>query len=221
MPEERFAVSDRGALKNPRSLVLASGNAGKLRELDSVLMPLGWKILPQSGWGIAAAVEDGLTFIENALIKARHVARHTGLAALGDDSGLVVDALDGAPGIHSSRYAGETARDDDNNRKLLDALRGVPASKRSAHFYCAMVLVRHPLDPAPLLATGSWAGRIIETAQGSGGFGYDPLFWVEAQGCTAAELDLATKNRLSHRGQALGVLVRQMENWLWGDDQPA
>lgn len=185
-----------------------------------MLKPLGWNILPQSGWGVTPPVEDGLTFIENALIKARHAARHSGLAALGDDSGLVVDVLDGAPGIHSSRYAGKNARDEDNNRKLLDALLGVPTVNRSAHFYCAMVLVRHPLDPAPLLATGFWEGRIIETEQGSGGFGYDPLFWVEAHDCTAAELDSATKNRLSHRGQALAALVKQMENWQWGNEQP-
>ncbi|HLF31661.1 MAG TPA: RdgB/HAM1 family non-canonical purine NTP pyrophosphatase [Xanthomonadales bacterium] len=220
MPDELFATSTRGARKIPRRLVLASGNQGKLRELDCMLRPLGWNILLQSGWGVSAAIEDGLTFIENALIKARHAARRTGLAALGDDSGLVVDALDGAPGIHSSRYAGENARDADNNRKLLDALRGVPTARRSAHFYCAMALVQHPLDPAPLLATGSWEGRIVETGRGAGGFGYDPLFWVEANVCTAAELDSTTKNQLSHRGQALRALVRQMETRQWGNEQP-
>jgi XTP/dITP diphosphohydrolase len=194
-------------------LVLASGNRGKARELAGLLEPLGWRIRPQSEWGIEAAAEDGLSFIENALIKARHAARHTGLPCLGDDSGLVVDALDGAPGIYSSRYAGNGAGDAENNHKLLNALRGVPKDERSAHFYCAMALVRYPSDPAPLLATGAWHGRIADHEEGSGGFGYDPLFWVESHGRTAAGLDPDLKNRLSHRGQALSALLQQLKAW--------
>jgi XTP/dITP diphosphohydrolase len=197
-----------------RTLVLASGNAGKLRELAGMLQPLGWTVRPQSDWSIDAAIEDGQSFIENALIKARLAARVTGLPALGDDSGLVVDALGGRPGIHSSRYAGESADDQANNHKLLQALSGVATARRGAHFYCAMVLLRYPGDPAPLLATGRWHGRILEAPAGSGGFGYDPLFGVPGSGCSAAQLDAATKNRLSHRGQAMRALLEQLESEL-------
>jgi len=196
------------------TLVLASGNAGKLRELAGMLRPLGWTVRPQSDWSIDGAVEDGLSFIENALIKARLAARLTGLPALGDDSGLVVDALGGKPGIYSSRYAGESAGAEDNNRKLLQALVGVEEEARGAHFYCAMALMRYPEDPAPLLATGRWRGRILEAPAGSGGFGYDPLFWVPGEACSAAQLSAATKNRLSHRGKALSALLGQVENGL-------
>jgi XTP/dITP diphosphohydrolase len=195
-----------------KTLVLASGNAGKLQELADMLQPLGWVVRPQSDWGMVGAVEDGLSFIENALIKARLAARVTGLPALGDDSGLVVEALGGRPGIYSSRYAGETAGDHENNDKLLLALEGVPDAQRGAHFYCAMALMRHAEDPAPLLATGCWRGRIAQQPSGSAGFGYDPLFWLPAEGCTAAQLPAATKNRRSHRGQALAALLKQMEN---------
>jgi len=193
-----------------RTLVLASGNLGKLRELNAMLDPLGWAVIPQSDWDVSEAVEDGLSFIENALIKARHASKHTGLPALGDDSGLVVDALNGAPGIYSSRFAGTDAEDRANNHKLLSALKDVPESARSAHFYCAMVLVRHAEDPAPLLATGRWDGHILEIPAGAGGFGYDPLFKVPGQGCAAAELPAKIKNQLSHRGQALSELLEQM-----------
>lgn len=204
-------MSEGTPLNDPaHGLVLASGNPGKLKELIAMLQPLGWTVRPQGEWQLTDAVEDGLTFIENALIKARHAARHTGQSSLGDDSGLVVDALDGAPGIFSSRYAGEYAADEANNQKLLAAMRGVPTALRSAHFYCAMALVRHEHDPSPLLATGTWRGRILEKERGSGGFGYDPLFWLEAQGCTSAELGPDIKNRLSHRGQALKSLVEQL-----------
>ena len=192
-------------------LVLASGNAGKLRELSVMLKPLGWVVKPQSDWSVEEAVEDGLSFIENALIKARHAARITGLPALGDDSGLVVNALDGRPGIYSSRFAGECADDDANNAKLLKALSGVPEERRGAHFYCAMVLMRDADDPAPLLATGRWRGRVLTAASGSGGFGYDPVFGVPDHGCSAAELPAAVKNRISHRGQALAQMLRQIE----------
>ena len=201
-------MTDRTA---PRTLVLASGNAGKLRELSAMLQPLGWSVRPQSDWFEGGAVEDGLSFIENALIKARFAAQATGLPALGDDSGLVVDALDGEPGIYSSRYAGAGAGDQANNRKLLQALAGIGEDRRVAHFYCAMALMRHPHDPAPLLASGTWHGRILEAPAGTGGFGYDPLFWVPDAGCSAAQLPDADKNRCSHRGQALAALLRQVE----------
>lgn len=195
-----------------RSLVLASGNPGKLREAREILHALGWQVRSQSEWGIGDAVEDGLTFIENALIKARHAAQHTRRPSLGDDSGLVVDALQGAPGIHSARYAGEPAGAEANNHKLLHAMRDVPPGKRTAHFYCALALVRHASDPSPLIATGCWHGNILEHPRGAGGFGYDPLFWVASHACTAAELEPTIKNRLSHRGQALAALVRQLSN---------
>jgi XTP/dITP diphosphohydrolase len=194
------------------TVVLASGNAGKLRELTAMLEPLGWQVRPQSAWGVPEAVEDGLSFIENALIKARHAAHHTGLPALGDDSGLVVDALDGAPGIYSARYAGPDAGDAANNRKLLEALDGVSAGQRTAHFYCAIAMVRHAADPAPLVAIGRWDGRILDAPTGSGGFGYDPLFQVETHDCSSAELPPGVKNRISHRGRALATLVQQLEN---------
>ena len=193
-----------------RTLVLASGNPGKLRELNVMLDLLGWSVLPQSDWDVTEAVEDGLSFIENALIKARHASKYTGLPALGDDSGLVVDALKGAPGIYSSRFAGADADDNMNNHKLLNVLEGVPESARGAHFYCAMALVRHAGDPAPLIATGRWDGKILTIPAGTGGFGYDPLFRVPGQGCSSAELPAEIKNRLSHRGQALSEMVEQL-----------
>jgi XTP/dITP diphosphohydrolase len=199
-------------VETQKVLVLASGNAGKLREVAAMLQPLGWAVRPQGDWRLDEVVEDGLSFIENALIKARHAARVTGLPALGDDSGLVVDALDGRPGIYSSRYAGESADDQANNRKLLHELAGVAEQARGAHFYCAMALMRHADDPAPMLATGRWRGRILESPAGSGGFGYDPLFQVPEQGCSSAELPAAVKNRLSHRGQALAALIQQIES---------
>ena len=193
-------------------LVLASGNAGKLKELSSMLTPLGWTVRSQAEWKITEAVEDGLSFIENALIKARHAARCTGLQALADDSGLVVDALNGMPGIYSSRYAGAGADDKANNQKLLQALRGVAGPERAAHFYCAMVFVRHAEDPAPLISTGKWPGRILEQPRGEGGFGYDPLFWVPGNQCSSAQLPPEVKNNLSHRRQALTALTRQMKD---------
>jgi XTP/dITP diphosphohydrolase len=196
----------------PQRLVLASGNPGKLRELGAMLEPLGWMVQPQSEFLLEEAVEDGLSFIENALIKARHAARATGGAALGDDSGLVVDALHGAPGIYSARYAGPDADAAANNRKLLAELHGVPEARRGAHFYCAMALMRHPDDPAPLLATGCWDGWILDAPAGDGGFGYDPLFWVPGEACSAAQLPAARKNCLSHRGQALAALLRQLQD---------
>jgi len=193
-----------------RSLVLASGNPGKLRELSALLEPLGWNVRRQSDWEISEAVEDGLSFIENALIKARHASKHTGMPALGDDSGLVVDVLDGAPGIFSSRFAGADANDQSNIHKLLDVMEGIAEPARTAHFYCAMVVVRHALDPAPLLAVGKWDGRILNKPVGTGGFGYDPVFWVPGENCSSAELPAIVKNRISHRGQALSALKGQL-----------
>ena len=192
-------------------LVLASGNAGKLKELSAMLRSLHWIVRPQNDWAMEEVVENGLSFIENALIKARHAAHFTGLPALGDDSGLVVDALRGRPGIYSARYAGENADDGANNTRLLQSLRDVPMPERTAHFYCAMALVRHAEDPAPLIATGKWSGSILDQPRGEGGFGYDPLFWVPVQGCSSAELEPVVKNKLSHRGQALAELAGQME----------
>lgn len=188
-------------------LVLASGNAGKLRELRQMLEPLGFRLRPQSDWDTPEAVEDGLTFVENALIKARNACAHTGHPAIADDSGLVVPALGGAPGIRSARYSEAPRGDEANNEKLLRAMSGLSGDDRSAYFYCAMVLARTPDDPAPLVATASWRGRILEAARGEGGFGYDPLFLVPGPGCSSAELPAQEKNRVSHRGQAVRGLL--------------
>lgn len=193
-----------------RTLVLASANPGKLRELLDMLRPRGWSARPQSDWQIDAPAEDGATFIENALIKARHAARRSGLPTLGEDSGLLVDALGGAPGIFSARFAGRPGDDAANNARLLAELAGVPPERRTAHYYCAMALMRDATDPAPLVAFGSWRGTLLETPRGGGGFGYDPLFWVPAENCTAAELPAGIKNRISHRAQALAMLADQL-----------
>ncbi|MDT8319243.1 MAG: RdgB/HAM1 family non-canonical purine NTP pyrophosphatase [Xanthomonadales bacterium] len=190
--------------------MLATGNPGKLSEIRAILAPYHWAVHAQSEWDVSEAAEDGLSFVENALIKARHAARHTGLPALGDDSGLVVAALQGRPGIRSARFAGPAASPVDNNRKLLAALENVSGKGRGAHFYCAMALLRHAEDPAPMIATGIWHGEILRSPTGSGGFGYDPLFYVPGQGCSAAELAPGIKNRLSHRAKALAALVDQM-----------
>jgi len=198
------------------ALVIASGNAGKLRELQAMLQPLGWQIRSQNEWRIEEAEENGLSFIENALIKARHAAALCGLPALADDSGLVVEALGGAPGLRSARYAGDVADDATNNRKLLEALRGFSAEKRAAHFYCAMAFVRNAHDPAPLISIGQWQGTIMQAPRGSGGFGYDPLFWLDQQQCSSAELPAEEKNRLSHRGLALAGMVEQLRNFRFG-----
>ncbi|BCX80662.1 XTP/dITP diphosphohydrolase [Methylomarinovum caldicuralii] len=188
-------------------LVLASGNRGKLREIQALLSPHGVRVLPQTAFAVAEAKETAPTFVENALIKARNAARYTGLPALADDSGLEVAALAGAPGVHSARYAGPDADDRLNNAKLLEALAEFQGEERRARFRCVLVLVRHPFDPSPLIAEGTWEGRIAEAPRGEGGFGYDPLFWLPDRGCTAAELPPEEKNRLSHRGQALRQLL--------------
>jgi XTP/dITP diphosphohydrolase len=190
-----------------RRVVLATGNAGKVRELQALLAGRDVEVLPQSQFGVVAVEETGTTFIANALLKARHAAAHTGLPAMADDSGLEVDALGGSPGIYSARYAGAEASDADNNAKLLQALSGVPDAARTARYRCAIVFVRDAADPAPLVAEGVWEGRIGRVPRGTGGFGYDSLFLVGSSQQTAAELDLAVKNRLSHRALALQQLL--------------
>ena len=189
-------------------VVVATGNAGKVRELAAALRRLGFALVPQGELGIAPAPEIGTTFVENAIGKARHAAAGADLPAIGDDSGLVVPALDGAPGIRSARYAGEDADDDANNAKLLAAL--ADGRARAAHFYCALAFLRHAADPAPVMATGRWDGRIVATAQGANGFGYDPYFFVAEAGKTAAELSLEEKNQRSHRGQACRRLAAML-----------
>ena len=200
------------AVTDPTRLVLASGNAGKLAELAALLEPRGFDVRPQSDWDVPEAEETGLTFVENALLKARNAAQHTGLPALADDSGIVVDALGGAPGIRSARYAGEGAAGPEHIAKLLAALDGVPEAERGAHFHCTMVLLGTPDDPDPLIATGRWHGRVLTAPRGDGGFGYDPVFWVPDRGCSAAELDPDDKNRISHRGRALTALLAQLKD---------
>lgn len=191
-------------------VVLASANPGKLREFADLLMPLALQVVPQSEYDIEPAAETGLTFIENALIKARHAARISGRPALADDSGIAVDALDGAPGIYSARYAGAGASDDANLRKLIDAIREFPDGQRTARYHCVIVYMRRADDPTPLVAEGEWEGRLITEPRGSNGFGYDPIFYLDDYGCTAAELDPVTKNQLSHRGQAMQRLWDQL-----------
>ena len=184
-------------------LVLASGNAGKLAELRELLAGQAIDLVAQASLGIAEVDETGTTFVENAILKARHAARVANLPALGDDSGLCVDALGGAPGLLSARYAGEHGNSAANIAKLLDALQDIPAARRTAHFHCVVVIVRHAVDPAPLIVEGRWHGRILEVPRGDKGFGYDPVFLDPQRGLTAAELDAIEKNRISHRGQAL------------------
>lgn len=188
-----------------RKIVLASSNPGKLAEIRDVLADTGIELVAQSEFGIGDAEETGTTFVENALIKARHAARLSGLPALGDDSGICVDALGGAPGLYSARYAGTHGDNAANNAKLLDALCDVPESERTAHFHCTLTLLRSADDPAPLIAEGLWRGRILHAPQGGKGFGYDPVFFDPAHG-PAGELDPAIKNRISHRGLALARL---------------
>lgn len=190
-------------------IVVASNNAGKLKEFQQLLSPLGLTFTPQGQLNVPEAEEPHCTFVENALAKARHASRMTGLPALADDSGLCVDALMGAPGVLSARFAGEPKSDARNNQKLLTELAG--KQDRRAHFYCVLVLVRHADDPQPLIAEGEWHGEIVAEAAGEGGFGYDPLFWVPQHACTSAQLDAALKNQLSHRGQAMAVLLQRLQ----------
>ena len=192
-------------------VVLASNNPGKLRELDAVLRPMDWELVAQSSLGVPEAEETGTTFEANALLKARHAAACTGLAALADDSGIEIDALDGRPGVYSARYAGPQCDDEANNRLLLQELEGVPEDRRGARYQCVIVLVRNAEDPDPLIARGAWEGRILEAPQGHNGFGYDPLFYVPTHGCASAELAPDVKNSISHRGAALRALVEQLQ----------
>lgn len=194
-----------------RKIVLATANPGKLRELQAVLAGLDFEIVPQSAFGVLEAEETGLTFIENALLKARNAALYTGLPALADDSGLAVDALGGVPGIYSARYAGAGAGDRANIGKLLAELEGVPAERRTARFVCVLALLHHPADPTPLICQGSWEGTILTEPRGEGGFGYDPIFFAPGEQRTAAELEPAVKNQISHRGQALVLLRRYLQ----------
>jgi XTP/dITP diphosphohydrolase len=192
-------------------VVLATGNPGKLHELRAMLEPLAMEVVPLSQFTRAAVAETGLTFVENAIIKARHAAQLAQLPAIADDSGLEVDALQGAPGIYSARYAGEHASDEDNLRKLLAALDGRKTAERTARYCCALVYLRWAHDPFPLISQASWEGRIAQAPQGSGGFGYDPIFELPERSITVAELPAAQKNQLSHRGQALRGLVAQLQ----------
>ena len=195
-------------------IVLASGNKGKLKEFNQVLGDLGVDVLPQSEFSVDDADETGLSFIENAILKARHAAAATGLPALADDSGLEVDALNGAPGIYSARFSGAGATDSKNNAYLLEKLSGLPADQRSARFRCVLVFMRHANDPTPLICQGSWEGQILEESQGDNGFGYDPLFWIPELEKTSAQLPAEEKNKLSHRGQAVTQLKASIAAYL-------
>lgn len=195
-----------------QKVVLATANPGKVRELADMLADFGLDIVAQTDLGVDSAEETGLTFIENAILKARHAAQATGLPAIADDSGLAVDVLGGAPGIYSARYAGEGASDQENLEKLLVTLQDIPSGKRAAQFHCVLVYMRHAEDPTPLVCHGSWPGEITREATGEGGFGYDPIFYVPELGCTSAELSRAHKQAISHRGQALKLLLEQLRN---------
>jgi XTP/dITP diphosphohydrolase len=190
-----------------RKLVIASNNKGKIAELTDLLAPLGLQPVAQGELGVSEAEEPAVTFVENAIIKARHAARVTGLPALADDSGLAVDALDGRPGVRSARFAGEEATDNDNVEALLAALKDTPEAERSAQFHCVLVYLRHADDPTPIICHGRWPGRILAEPHGQGGFGYDPVFLVPEHGCSAAELTREQKGRISHRGRALASLL--------------
>lgn len=192
---------------HPERIVLASNNPGKVREFGQLLADLHCTVLPQSTFDVPEAEETGLTFVENAILKARNAARHAGLPAIADDSGLEVDALNGAPGIYSARYAGSGASDDANLQKLLADIRDVAEPERSARFQCVLVYMRHALDPTPIICQGTWEGRLLYAPRGTHGFGYDPIFYVPTHRCTSAELPPEVKNQLSHRGQALRKLL--------------
>ncbi|MCE9681763.1 XTP/dITP diphosphatase [Halomonas alkalisoli] len=192
-------------------VVLASGNAGKIKEFNQLLGELGMHVRPQADFGAIDVEETGLTFVENALLKAREASRVSGLPALADDSGLEVDHLQGRPGIYSARYAGEPKSDARNNDKLLAALAGIPAARRTARYWCVLAYLRHAEDPVPLIVQRSWEGEILTAPRGDAGFGYDPLFWLPSLGRSVAELSAEEKNRLSHRGRALQALVAALD----------
>jgi XTP/dITP diphosphohydrolase len=191
-------------------IVLASNNPGKVREISQLLAPLKLDVVAQAELGVAEIEETGLTFVENAILKARNTASHTGLAAIADDSGLEVDALDGAPGIHSARYAGVDGNGQANITRLLRELADVPEAQRTARFQCLMVYLRHAADPTPVICQGTWEGRVLFAPRGERGFGYDPVFFVPTHNCSAAELSPDIKNQLSHRGQALRKLLQAL-----------
>lgn len=190
-----------------KRIVLASGNHGKLAEFNQLLSSTGWSFFSQADFNVPEVAETGLSFVENAIIKARNAAQHSGLPALADDSGLEVDALHGAPGIYSARFAGDNADDSANNRKLLELIAAVPEAQRNARFQCVLVFMRHASDPSPLICQGTWEGRLLHAPRGDAGFGYDPLFYIPDLQQTSAELSPARKNQLSHRGQALTKLL--------------
>ena len=192
-------------------MVLASNNQGKLKEINEILAPLSLEVLPQAEFDIEDADETGLSFVENAIIKARHAAEKSGLPAIADDSGIVVDALNGEPGIYSARYSGQHGADQENLELLLKNMQDVPDEKRSARFRCAMVYVRHAKDPVPIICEGSWEGSILHEPVGTNGFGYDPIFFVPEKNCSSAQLPADVKNQLSHRGQALAKLVIELK----------
>lgn len=192
-------------------IVLATGNQGKVREMADILADFGFDVVAQSEYNVSDVAETGTTFIENAIIKARHAAKETGLPAIADDSGLEVDALNGAPGVYSARYSGEGATDQKNIDKMLAAMEGIPAEKRTARFHCVLVLMKHENDPTPLICHGTWEGHITTEQKGENGFGYDPIFWVSEDSCSSAELKPARKKQLSHRGQALKKLFAALK----------
>lgn len=192
-------------------IVLATGNQGKVREMADILSEFGFDVVAQSEFNVSEVAETGTTFIENAIIKARHAAKETGLPAIADDSGLEVDYLNGAPGIYSARYSGEGATDKQNIEKLLDAMQGVDTEKRTARFHCVLVLMRHENDPTPLVCHGKWEGQILTEEHGENGFGYDPVFFVPEDNCASAELDPSRKKQLSHRGKALASLFKALK----------
>ena len=192
------------------TLVLASGNAGKLREFKTLLADVGYDVRPQSEFGVRNVPETGLSFVENAIIKARHACVQSAHPALADDSGIEVDALKGAPGIYSARFSGRDGDDAANNEKLLAELQHTPEAARTARYQCVLVFMRHAEDPTPIIAQGAWEGRILESPRGNNGFGYDPLFWVPTHNCASAELDKTVKNAISHRAIAMQALLRQL-----------
>jgi XTP/dITP diphosphohydrolase len=193
-------------------IVLASGNKGKLREFAELFAPLDIEVVPQSEFNVLEAEETGLTFVENAIIKARNACEHTGLPAIADDSGIEVDYLLGAPGIYSSRFAGDNASDQDNLNALLSALTGVPDRERNARYQCLLVLMRHSKDPTPLICQADWQGRILHAPMGDRGFGYDPIFWVPELLCSAAELSSEQKHVISHRGKAIQKFIEEIQH---------
>lgn len=197
-----------------KKIVLASGNQGKVKELAAMLSGLGIEVIPQSEFALVEVAETGTTFVENAIIKARHAAKQTGLPAIADDSGLAVDALGGAPGVYSARYSGDQATDESNIIKLLDVMADIPKEKRQARFLCVLVYMRHSEDPTPIICQGEWFGNITTEQHGENGFGYDPVFWVNQQNCSAAQLSGEQKNALSHRGKALKMLLTQLQSQL-------